>query len=119
MIKKEIPEKFRDRRNFIRETIINSQLHHENIIRLYGNFEDYEKESKINEIYYEKKRYYEDVMIYCLVYELIENDDLEQYLYKHKEKYKKPIEEDFIIKILTQTLSALNYMQSQSVIHRD
>ncbi len=119
MIKKEIPEKFRDKRNFIRETRINSQLHHENIIRLYGYFEDCEKESKINEIYYEKKRYYEDVMIYCLVYELIENDDLEQYLYKHKEKYKKPIEEDFIIKILTQTLSALNYMQSQSVIHRD
>ena len=53
MIKKEIPEKFRDRRNFIRETIINSQLHHENIIRLYGYFEDFEKESKINEIYYE------------------------------------------------------------------
>ena len=121
MIKKERAE-YLQYKDYIRETKINSQLQHENIIRLYGHFEDYEKISKINEIYYETKKNYEDRKIYCLVYELIENDDLEQYLWKHRKKYKEndyiPIEEDFIIKILTQTLRALNYMQSQSVIHR-
>ena len=122
LIKKERPE-YVQYKDYIRETKINSQLQHENIIRLYGNFEDYEKFPKISEIYYETKRDYEDKKIYCLVYELIENDDLDCYLWKHREKYKEndyiPIEEDFIIKILTQTLRALNYMQSQSVIHRD
>jgi len=103
-------------KDFEREIQIHSQLNHENIISFYGYFEDKEEENKMNEIL-------EDATIYCLVLEFVENGSLENYLFKHREKYKEydyiPIEQDFIIKILTQALSALNYLQSQSILHRD
>ena len=105
-----------------RENKIQSQLNNENIIKLYGYFEDIEKASKINEIYKKREKILEDAKVYCLVLEFAKNGSLGKYLSKHKEKYKEdnyiPIEQDFIFKILTQALSALNYMQSQSVLHR-
>ena len=115
-------------KNFKREIEIQSHLNHENIIRLYGYFEDIEKANKIKEIFenrleFKREKILEDAKVYCLVLELAENGSLEKYLKIHKEKYKEdnyiPIEQDFIIKVLTQALSALNYMQSQSVLHRD
>jgi serine/threonine protein kinase len=115
-------------KDFKREIEIQSHLNHENIIKLYGYFEDIEKANKINEIHenklkFERDKILEDAKVYCLVLELAENGSLEKYLKIHKEKYKEdnyiPIEQDFIIKVLTQALSALNYMQSQSVLHRD
>ena len=123
MIKK-IFKKFVDLVDFKRENKIHSQLSHENIIKLYGYFEDKEKEAKINEMKkFEKEKVVGDTEIYCQVFECVENGNLGDYLSKHKAKYigKEyiPIEQDFIIKILTQALSALNYLQSQSVIHRN
>ena len=122
MIKK-IPKDTRfNIKNFKRENKIQSQLNNENIIKLYGYFEDIEKASKINEIYKKREKILEDAKVYCLVLEFAKNGSLGKYLSKHKEKYKEdnyiPIEQDFIFKILTQALSALNYMQSQSVLHR-
>ena len=131
MIKKIIKngKKFNNK-NFKREIEIQSKLIHENIIKLYGYFEDIEKASKINEIIeinerriYKREKIVEDAKVYCLVLEFAEKGSLEDYLSNHKKKYNEdnyvPIEQDFIFKILTQALSALNYMQSQSVLHRD
>ena len=131
MIKKIIKnDKKFNNKNFKREIEIQSKLNHENIIKLYGYFEDIEKASKINEIneinerrIYKREKIVEDAKVYCLVLELAEKGSLEDYLSSHKKKYNEdnyvPIEQDFIFKILTQALSALNYMQSQSVLHRD
>ena len=85
-------------------------------------FKGIEKESKINEIN-TKEQLLVDTVIFCLVLKFVENGSLENYLSKHREKYKQndyiPIEQDFIIKTLTQALSGLNYFQSQSVLHKD
>jgi len=99
------------KKNFKRETQIQSQLNHENIIRLYGYFEDIEKVNKINEIYeikgkiFKQEKFLEDAKIYCLVFEFIEHDNLDDYLKKYRKKHEEndyiPIEQDFIIKILT------------------
>ena len=119
-----------NRKDFKREIEIQSHLNHENITRLYGYFEDIEKASKINEIYgnektkhFINKKILEDEKVYCLVCEFAKNGNLKDYLSKDKKKYNEdnfiPIKQDFIIKILTQALNALTYLQSQSVLHRD
>lgn len=75
---------------FKREIEIQSHLNHENIIKLYGYFEDIEKANKINEIYknklkFKREKILEDTKVYCLVLELVENGSLENYLKIHKE----------------------------------
>ena len=79
MIKKIIKnhEKFNNK-NFKRETEIQRQLNHENIIKLYGYFEDIEKASKINEIFKdiynsEREKLLNDTKVYCLVLEFTKN----------------------------------------------
>ena len=76
---------------FIRETEIMLNLNHENIVKFYGYFEDIEKMHKYKEINKDKK-------------------DIDKI---------KELSENFVIKIFKQLLSALIYLQSKSIVHRD
>ena len=107
---------------FLRETEIMLNLNHENIIKLYGYFKDNENKNKYNEIFYDRKQ--NDIGIFCLVMEFTPNSSLEEYYSAHSERYldKKnfvPISQNFILKILKQLLSALKYLGSKSIMHRD
>ena len=112
--------------NFKREVEITMNLKHENLVKLYGYFEDIENIFKYKEIYKDKKNkenldnIKHDVEIYCLVLEFAERGSLE-YHYKdfRKQHPQKHISSKFIIKIFKQLLNALKYLQMKSVIHRD
>ena len=109
-------------KDFKRETEIMKDLNHENIIRLYGYFKDKEDKYKYNKIY--KIDETEDKEVVCLVLEYAENGTLENYLNEYKIKFKNeneytPLEEKTIIKIFKQLLSAVKYLHSKSIMHRD
>ena len=126
--------------NFARETEIMNDLNHENIIKFYGYFKDKEKIDKYKEIFTEiynkfsgqKKEKYlknleketEDIDVYCLVIEFVQNGSVEDYYKKYKKKFPDkehfiPLDQKFIIKIFKQTLNALVYLKEKSIIHRD
>ena len=112
--------------NFKRETEITMNLHHENLIKLYGYFEDKENIFKYKEIYKDKKKkenldnITQDVEIYCLVLEYAERGSLEYHYKDFREKYPgKHISQNFIIKISKQLLNGLKYLEMKSIIHRD
>ncbi len=111
-----------NQKNFKRETEILMSLNHENLIKLYGYFEDRENIFKYKEIYNKKnldnmKQYVE---IYCLVLEYAKNGSLEYYYKEFRNKYpKQPINQNFIIKIFKQILNGLIYLENNKVIHRD
>ena len=112
---------------FIRETEIMLNLNHENIVKFYGYFEDIEKINKYKEINKDKKdidKVKENKPIYCLVLEFIPNGSLNDYYRSYKLKFANensfiPLPENFVIKIFKQLLSALVYLQSKSIVHRD
>ena len=115
-----------NQKNFKRETEITMNLHHENLIRLYGYFEDKENIFKYKEIYKDKKKKMnldnitQDVEIYCLVLEYAERGSLEHHYKYFKEKYpNQRIGTMYIIKIFRQLLNGLKYLEDKSVIHRD
>jgi len=115
-----------NQKNFKRETEITMSLNHENLIKLYGYFEDKENIFKYKEIYKDKKKkdnldnITQDVEIYCLVLEYAERGSLE---YHYKDFMGKcpgqHIRTNFIIKIFKQLLNGLKYLEDKSVIHRD
>ena len=115
-----------NQKNFKRETEITMNLNHENLIKLYGYFEDKENIFKYKEIYKDKKKkdnldnLTQDVEIYCLVLEYAERGSLE---YHYKDFMGKcpgqHIRTNFIIKIFKQLLNGLKYLEDKSVIHRD
>ena len=111
--------------NLIREIEIMMNLKHANLVKLYGCFKDIENINKYKEIYSDSQNLDEEKKnkeIYCLVLEYIQNGSLEDYYEKHMEKYKNkyvPIEQNFIIKILKQSLSVLVYFLQKSILHRD
>ena len=110
-----------------REIEIMTLLNHENIVKFYGYFEDKENINKYKEIYKDKKEIMnekEDKTIFCLVLEYIPNGSLNDYIEKYKALCRKknmslPLKEDFLIKIFKQTLNALIYLSSKSIMHRD
>jgi len=112
---------------FIRETEIMLNLNHDNIVKFYGYFEDIENINKYKEINKDKKdidQIKENKPIYCLVLEYIPNGNLNDYYKSYKLKFNNenlfiPLPENFVIKIFKQLLSALVYLQSKSIIHRD
>ena len=104
-----------DHKNFVRETEIMINLKHENIVKFYGFFEDIEKFEKYKQIDKNNKDKTKDKPIYCLVLEYIPNGTLQEYYEKNKDK----IDQNFIFKILKQSLCALSYLASKSVMHRD
>ena len=65
-----------------------------------------------------------DKEILCLVMEFAQNGSLEDYYNNHERQYPDksnfvPIPQTFIIKILKELLSALTYLLSKSIMHRD
>ena len=113
-------------KDFQRETQNMINLNHENIIKFYGYFLDQERVVKFNEIYSDiperqiKNQSY--VEVYCLVLEFASNGSLNNYYKKIKEDnsgYYLPIEQSYIIKFLKQSLKALTYLGSKSILHRD
>ena len=81
-------------KDFKRETLIMRDLNHQNLIKLYGYFEDFEKIEKFKEIYENDKKKYigtTDKKVCCLVLEFANNGSLEDYYKKYKsskESYK-------------------------------
>ena len=125
-------------KDFHRETKISIQLEHENLVRFYGYFKDKENITKFKEIKEAliikiKNKFKDDLSfrnetedkeIYCLVMEFAQNGSLEEYI----EKYKRdclakggfvPLPQDKVIKFLEQCLSALKYLHSKKIVHRD
>jgi serine/threonine protein kinase len=114
-------------RNFRRETEILNELNHENIIKFYGYFTDKENVNKYK-LNFKNRKAFQDIKgdpeIFCLVLEYIPNGTLESYVNNHKKNYHSkdsfvPLKQSFIIQIFKQLLSALKYLQSNSIIHRD
>ena len=137
-------EKFKEK-DFLRETSLqlDCDINHENIIRLYGFFQDIEKIEKFKEIYKDVEginNQTEDKHVYCLVMEFAQNGTLENYYKKYKsnkdnfvdgivlkenedqqkirEKFK-PLDQKIVIKIFKQLLSGIKFLHSKSIIHRD
>ena len=117
---------------FLRETENMITLNHPNIAKLYGYFLDYENIIKFTQIYQKEissgkklvNFQFQYVEIYCLVLEYVENGSLENFNKKYKEIYLYttnyvPIEQAFILKIFKQLISALNYLNNKSIMHRD
>lgn len=115
-------------KDFIRETEIMFLLNQDNIIKLYGYFEDKESLNKFKEIYKGKKnedelnKLKDNIEVYCLVLEFAKNGSLRDFT-KNKVKNRSialvPIEENEIIRILKQLLSGLKHMHEKGVMHRD
>jgi serine/threonine protein kinase len=127
-IKKLDKSKNKNSKNFIRETQISIELDHPNLIKFYGYFEDKESIDKYRYVYKDDKKRKvketEDKEMYCLVLEFAENGSLKNYFKNYKEKNKTensfvPIPQEFIIKILKESLDALKYLHENNIIHRD
>ena len=117
---------------YFRETSNMTNLNHDNIVKLYGYFIDYENIKKFIDIYQNEINSGEKIInfqneyveVCCVVLEYVENGSLESYIKNYKLKFINtnnfiPIDQIFIIKIFKQLLSALYYLQSKSIIHRD
>ena len=126
--KKEINSDSTEKLHFKRETKLMIKLHHENIVKYFGYFEDKENINKFKEVYKNSKRYKlieketKDIDVYCLVLEYIPNGTLQSYVYNHLKQnnnIKTPIHQTFIIKIFLQLLNGLKYLEKNHIIHRD
>ena len=115
-------------KDFKRETEIMFLLDQENIIKLYGYFEDKENLNKYKEIYKDKKnnndlnKLKDDIKIKCLVLEFAENGSLRNFVknkVKNRNKNLVPIEEGEIINIFKQLLNGLKHLYDKGVMHRD
>ena len=85
--------------NLRRELEILHKLKHKNIIGIKN--------------YKETKKNHYIILDYC------NGGDLESYCKNYKNKYKQPLNEVYIQKILQQFVSALEYMHKNNIIHRD
>lgn len=84
-----------DTKEVMHEIEIIQKLDHPSIIKYYENFRDGKW--------------------FCIIMEFADNDDLETFL-----KYQKaPLPEDEILRIGCQILSAVSYIHSRGVVHRD
>ena len=115
-------------KDFQRETEIMFRLKDENIIKLYGYFEDRENINKYKEIYKDKKNKNDldkingDISIFCLVLEIAGNGSLKQFYdnkITNRDKNLVPIEQKVIINMLKELLNALKHLHSQGIMHRD
>jgi serine/threonine protein kinase len=115
-------------KDFKRETEIMFLLDQENIIKLYGYFEDKENLNKYKEIYNDKmnkndlNKLKEDITVFCLVFEFPKNGSLRDFYknkIKNKDKNLVPIEEKTIINILKQLLNGLMSLHDKGVMLYD
>jgi serine/threonine protein kinase len=116
-VKKELPKEL------IRETTFLLKSNNEYIVKLYGYFQGIEKIEKLKNIYKNNKdKLYqnekEDKKMYFLIMEYVSDDSLDDYLKKCRSN-NQIVPQDFIIKILKQLLSVLDYLYSNSIMHRD
>ena len=110
-------------KDFIRETTFMTQLSHDHIMKLHGYFQGVENINKLKEIYInDKKGKYqnenEDVVMFFLVMDCMENGSLETYC-KKRHNENKMVEQVFIMKIFEQLLKALIYLEEKQLMHRD
>jgi len=128
-----------NKRDFKRETLLSIKLNHENMIRFYGYFEDKEKIEKFKKVKLElieknNNKFKEDVesirnstqdkAIYCLITEFAQHGSLEEYILKYRTNCTAkgsyaPLDQQIVIKFLDQILSALKYLHSKKIVHRD
>ena len=117
-------------KNFIREIKISINFEHENLIKLYGYFEDKEKIEKFKDINKDNKHYRnlqnetEDRDVYCLVLEFEQNGSLEEFYKNYKSQYPDkehfvPLDQNIVLKFLKQLLNGLKYIHSKNIAHRD
>ena len=84
------------KKNFLRETSILKNIHHENIIRLYETLSTKD--------------------IYCLVTEYLPGGSLQEYISQQKQK---KLTEKHARAFFRQLLSAMNYLHGKGILHRD
>ena len=115
-------------KDFQREIEKMLNLNQENIIKLYGYFEDKENLNKYKEIYNDKmnkndlNKLKEDITVFCLVFEFPKNGSLRDFYknkIKNKDKNLVPIEEKTIINILKQLLNGLMSLHDKGVMLYD
>ena len=132
-------------KDFKRETLIMIDLDNQNLIKLYGYFEDFEKIEKFKEVYKNRKvEGTKDKIVCCLVLEFANNSSLDRYYKKYKNNIKNykinekelenksedeirkiyndnfiPLDEKIVIKFFKQLLEGIAYLHFRSIIHRD
>ena len=110
-------------KEIIRETTLMLESNNDNIVKLYGYFQGIEKIDKLKNIYkdnidhlYQNEK--DDKKMYFLILEYVPNDSLDNYVTKCR-RQNIPVPQDFVIKIFKQLLSALVYLHSNKIMHRD
>ena len=120
-IKKIIPEKLGQKKDYKREKFIAKTFHHKNLVNYYGDFDAFEKFDKYKEIFQKDKNFindYNDREIHCLISEYIPNGNLKDYIEKQKRE-KIHFDEYFVINIFKELLLGLEFLHGNHIIHRD
>jgi len=117
-IKKIIPEKIGQKKDYKREKYIAKNFHHKNLVNYYGDFDAFEKFDKYKEIFQNEINDYNDREIHCLISEYIPNGNLKAYIEK-QEKKKIHFDEYFVINIFKELILGLEFLHINHIIHRD
>ena len=98
--------KIKRNKDIIREKIIQNFINHNNIVHLYGSFEDDQNVYLVLE-YVPNGTLEDKIQIYLSNFIICQNKNIE------------PLDEEFVIDIFKQILEGLKYLHSLNIIHRD
>ena len=101
-------DEYLEYKNIIRERVLMKNLNHNNIVHLYGSFED-------NNCYYFVMEY---IPGECLE-KMINNYKNNKNNYLISEKRYNPVKESMVINIFKQILNGLIYLHNKNILHRD